>query len=372
MSSQQLAFMFFFFFMFLMQQNMAIQYVVRTDQNPASAFGFSGKYLIASFPDLRQVSYTMLPDNVWRPLVIGNVSEPSGLAVDDAHHRVYVADPGDNKIYWYTLSIVNGYLVTDGVQHTALDGYKVYWMTLNSQGDLYFTGKLTVEPPQSVYDTVFRIDWANLVAENPDVPPIEVYTRSNSGNPNPGVYMPSGIAVDSFSIYWGNQDEGTTHGSIVKGPRRNLGNTGSSTRSSGGILTNLLENENSVLGLTSTPNLIFFLTPNGIYGTPKYRTGDSSASLISGPPDSDANTMWDPRSVAFDNNAAMYITDHLAGKVYTLPAVDTNPHPIQQYSIAPDVFGIALYDTSSGSGAVASMLSARVAALALLLSFARS
>lgn len=364
--------MFFVLLVFLVRQGEAIQYVVQNDMQSSTAFGYSGKYLIASFPNLRQVSYTMLPDNVWRPLVIGNVSEPSGVAVDDAHHRIYVADPGDNKIYWYTLAIVDGFLQTDGVQHTALNGYKVYWMTLNSQGDLYFTGKLTVEPPQSVYDTVFRIDWANLAVGYPDMPPVEVYTRSNSGNPNPGVYMPSGIAVDSFSIYWGNQDQGTTYGSIVKGPRKNIVSVGSP--STDAVLTKLVDSETSVLGMMATPTLLFFLTPDGVYGTTKYPTGslDSSEGLISGPPDSDTNSMWDPRSVAFDNNAAMYITDHLGGMVYTLPASDTNPHPIQNFSIAPDVFGIALYDTTHGSGAVTRMLSAPVAALMLLLAVGSS
>ena len=34
---------------------------------------FRRKYLISSFPALKQVGYTILPDTVWRPLVLGAV-----------------------------------------------------------------------------------------------------------------------------------------------------------------------------------------------------------------------------------------------------------------------------------------------------------
>merc|ERR1719320_2279257 len=53
----------------------------------------SSKYLLASFPSLRQVAYCHLPDNVWRPLVLGEVKSPTAVAVDTQSAKLFVADP---------------------------------------------------------------------------------------------------------------------------------------------------------------------------------------------------------------------------------------------------------------------------------------
>lgn len=344
-------------------------------QAAARALGYNGKYLISSFPDLRQVAYCRLPDNVFRPLVIGEVTTPSGVAVDSASLRLFLADPPDNMIYWYQLAIrPDGSLMSDGVQHIAIEGYKVNWMAVNSQGDLYFTGKQTVEAPESVYDAVYRVDAEQINIGVTDSP-TEVYTRSNSGEPNPGVWMPSGIAVDSFSIYWGNQEEGNRYGSVVKGPRQNLATSQTSVARGALSLSVLYEEEQSVKGMTATNNLIFFLTTNGVYGVPKTRSGGSTNGLnnglISGPPEQNGGNSWDPRSLAYDGDATMYFTDHLYGKIYSLPAVDTFPHSIQKFADTPDVFGITLLDTSNQSLGSRSSFSLATAMLLLVLLLVR-
>merc|ERR1719440_1068455 len=112
--------------------------------------------------------------------------------------------------------------MTGAQQFVAVEGWTVNWMAINGIGDLYFTGHAVVTPPQSAYDSVWRQDAVKIALGN-TLSPVEVYTRSNSGNPNPKVWMPSGIAVDSFYIYWGNQELGQTHGSVSKGPRQNIG-----------------------------------------------------------------------------------------------------------------------------------------------------
>merc|ERR1719386_517540 len=60
-------------------------------------------YLISSFPNLRQVAYLHLPDNVWRPLVVQHTEAPRAVAVDPLHSKLYVSDPPQNKIFSYTL-----------------------------------------------------------------------------------------------------------------------------------------------------------------------------------------------------------------------------------------------------------------------------
>merc|ERR1719152_654626 len=172
------------------------------------------KYLISSFPTIKTVAYTHLPDTIWRPLYVGNVADPRGVAADPLHARLYVADQGQKRIFWYNLVIEdNGLLKTDGLQHVAVDGVTAYWLSVNGVGDLYFSGQVNVDPPASSYPAVYRMDETKIASGNP-LNPVEVYGRANSGYPEPRVWMPSGVAVDSFNVYWGNQEKGEQNGAV--------------------------------------------------------------------------------------------------------------------------------------------------------------
>eukprot|EP00438_Fugacium_kawagutii_P027857 Skav222290 [mRNA] locus=scaffold4688:35848:38700:- [translate_table: standard] len=78
--------------------------------------GESQRYLIASFPKDFKINYARLPDPTWRPLVVRNLTNPSVLAVDEQHKRLFVADQTANKIWWYQLQVVepSKFLITDG------------------------------------------------------------------------------------------------------------------------------------------------------------------------------------------------------------------------------------------------------------------
>jgi len=294
---------------------------------------YDGKYLIGTFPDLRQVAYTILPDNVWRPLVIGTVSSPGGLAVDAQHSRLFVADVPNNRIYWYYLSVrdSDGMLFTDNVQRLAVAGYQANYLAVDGLGDLYFSGRL----PTADADSVYRMDMANILA-GITTNPTQVYTKSNSGAV-PTCYMPGGIGVDSFYIYWGNQANGEENGSVNKGYRQNIeGEVGTS---------NMVSNENEVRGLTLTSTSVFYLTPNGVFGIPKTMSDATELEdngLVSSPPDDE----WDPRSMTWDSDGTGYISDG-AGRVYTIPT-DTNAHPLTHFVDAPGIWGITVLDFVQG------------------------
>lgn len=306
----------------------------------------SMQYLISSFPNLRQVAYLHLPDNVWRPLVIGETEAPRAVAVDPLHYKLYVSDPPQNKIFSYTLlrDEDNGFLMTDGHQHVAVEGYEAYWMTVNGVGDLYFTGKEAVDPPQSSYDAVYRHDWAQL-EQGVSINPNEVYSRPNTGNPNPKVWMPSGIAVDSFFIYWGNQERGAEHGSVVKGSRQNIGNSVEP------VLSTLTTQNEEVRGMAATGTLLYYVTPDGVYAIPK--TGTSASLLSPPPPENDENEPWDPRSIAWDGGGTLYFTDNMAGRIYSVPAGDTLPHNIHRFAEAPGVHGVTVLQFNGARSAAA-------------------
>jgi len=297
------------------------------------------KYLISSFPNIKTVAYTHLPDTVWRPLFIGKVSNPQGVVADPLNGRLYVADPDLNKIFWYQLIIEDdGLLKTDGFQHVAVDGVTAYWMNVDGLGDLYFSGQMLVKAPASSYRSVYRMD-ESKISRGDALNPAEVYSRSNTGYPTPHVWMPSGVAVDSFNIYWGNQEKGTTNGAVCSGTRRNIGVTSA-------LEINVVSDAlNEVRGMAIAGETIFYLSPQGIYGTDKTAPSPAERSPNVDRIQSAANAAdgWDPKSIAFDGEGTMYWTETKAGIIYQFPAGDTNPHPLNKYIDAPQVYGVTIY-----------------------------
>lgn len=313
------------------------------------------KYLVGTFPNMKQVAYCQLPDNVWRPLVTGSLTKPTGVAVDMPNKRLYVSDPPEGKIYWYTLGIrPNGQLKLEGVANIAVEGFSAGWMTVNGIGDLYFTGKMVVTPPASSYDGVYRQD-AQKIAFGNTRSPVEVYGRSNSGNPFPKVWMPSGIAVDSFFIYWGNQDKGLQHGAVVKGNRQSIGLSELSMKS-------LNQAQDEVRGMCATGMAIYYLTPSGVYGVNKGQgttLTDVNGGLVAGPPADDLNGVkFDPKSIAWDGDGSAYISDFTAGMVYTVPVMDLNQHNLTKFVDAPGIHGMAVvnFELSHANRGSASIL----------------
>lgn len=331
------------------------------------ALAASSTYLISSFPDLRQVAYTRLPDNVWRPLVIGNVSSPQGVAVDPANSRLFVADPPQGMIYWFPLIKRSDGLLETGNRYVAVEGYNARWLAVNSIGDLYFTGEEIVPPPQSVYGSIYRQDAVKIAMGDPTLP-TELYTRSNSGNPNPAVWMPGGIAVDSFNIYWGNRESGTTYGSLLRGNRQNVG----LINAEAGIL-HLSSQADDVRGIAITGTEAFFLSTSGVYGVSKMQSTevtDANVGLVSAGPSRDGVATWDPQSIAYDGDGSLYMSDKSAGAVWTVPALSASIQPVAKFVDAPGIHGLCILESHSNSFGAAGSLRPRLwqiltAALAL-------
>lgn len=303
----------------------------------------SRTYLIASFPELRQVAYCHLPDNVWRPLVIGRVEKPTGVAVDGQASRLFVADPPNEVIWWYTLRRrPDGLLETNGQRLAAVEGVVARWITVNTVGDVYFTGRLVNSTEQ--YDSVFRHDVQKLV-RGISIGPTLVYSRENTGS-IARAYAPSGIAVDSLYVYWGNQEEGTTHGSVVKGSGIYGGSQLQGATSGEDRRLTLLSNATEeVRGMAATGSHIFYITPTGVYGllkTPQQPVTDPEFGLMStGPPGSNASN-WSPTNIAWDGATTLYLADDQGGEIFTLPAVNTLQHSLAKHSDAPGVHSLAV------------------------------
>lgn len=308
----------------------------------------SRRYLIASFPNMKQVAYCQLPDNVWRPLVLGSVEQPMGVVVDPTNARLFVSDPPSATIWLYNLVVrPDGKLMTTGEQFVAVEGYVAQWMSVDAVGDLYFTGK----KGNDTEDSIYRHDAAKI-SLGQTLAPFQVYSRSNSGSPTPKAWSPSGIAVDSFSVYWGNQDGGLEHGGVVRGPRQNIARL----PGSGGAtaVTTMSSANDKVLGMAITTYNLYYLTPQGVYGQPKDEVldiSDPTVGLVAPPPaqpNSGQNAMGDsaegfsPRGLAYDGDNTMYFSENKQGIVYAVPAADLNRHDLVKFVDAPGVFGVTV------------------------------
>lgn len=309
------------------------------------------KFLITSFPNLRQVAYTALPDNVWRPLVLGDiVSSPTALAVDSQSMQLYVADPPNSIIWVFSLMVTSsGLLRTVGQGRAAVEGVSAHWLSLNGDGDLYFVGhtvasysvnstdnktSLLSADNSTKIDSIWRQDAENL-ATGDSFKPVEVYSRSNSDSQ---AWQVSGLAVDSFHIFWGNEMDGTVHGSLCKGSRQNLGHSASSI-----VVKKLNSALKEVRGVTTTGTEIFFLAPEGVYGYHKSsesEVSDPAEGLVAAPPAS--NKTWSPMSIAWDGNSLLYFTDIATGSIYSLPSQSIRSQNITKFADAPYSHGVAV------------------------------
>lgn len=303
------------------------------------------EYLIASFPGVKAVAYTMPPDNVFRPLYIGNVTKPTAVCTDTIRGRLYVADPERKKIFLYKLIIQsNGFLRTTGSQDVAVDEVKADWMTVNAAGDLYFTGHPTYKPPTSSFQSqraLFRMNHTKIAAGDP-LNPTMVLDRPNSGWPNSVAFFPTGVAVDSFNVYWGNGKNGKKHGAIVSTTHQNIG------LPRGSLEVNVVSKANNeVRAVAVTEMDVFYITPEAIYGVDKTAWGtveyNPKVNVVQNLPKEADGVPWNPVAMAFDGIGTMYWTDAKAGGIYSFPCMDTNPHPIHKYVNAPKVHGLASY-----------------------------
>jgi hypothetical protein len=297
------------------------------------------KYLLATFPDIQTVGYTHLPDTVWRPLYIGEVGKPVSVAVDAVHQRMFVSDQALNKIFVYGLIIEeDGLLKTDGFQRVAVNEMNASWMAVNGVGDLYFSGLANAKPPASSQWAVYRMD-EHKIATGDVTDPIQIYTRSNSGYPSPAVWMPSGVAVDSFNVYWANSEEGTNNGALCSGTRQNVGVTS-------GLELNVYSKAlPEVRGIAVTGQSVFYLAPNAVYGLEK----SSWTDIITDPEFGkiqEAPAFADAQSITFDGENTLYWTDAKTGVIYSVPASDTNHHPLVKYVDAPQVHGVTVFSLS--------------------------
>jgi hypothetical protein len=300
------------------------------------------KYMIASFPELRMIQYVILPDYVWRPLQNTGLSNPEYIVVDQERNRLYIADTVLLKIVWYQmLTLADKKLISDGRQHVAVGSIKARSLALDLDGNLWFAGESTPLPPTPSTNAVWKqplLAIQQATTSGLPADPTPVWTRDQTQS------TVSPIVLDAFNIFYGNDQAGTSQGTIVKASKEApLTDPGSS-------LTRMADNFDTVYSLVVTPNAVFYGVDGAIYGLPKTKV-DSSCGATGDLCQEVTTAVTKPTSMVWNGEGTVYVADNNAGAVYTFASGSVSPHALDKLIDASGVFSLAVYNVNINAAA---------------------
>lgn len=336
--------------------------------------GESQRYLIASFPKDFKISYARLPDPTWRPLVVRNLSNPSVLAVDEQHRRLFVADQTTNKIWWYQLQVAepSKFLITDGVQRLAASNILAKGLAVSQAGDLFIAGRvLAADGRSAIYKqeaAAFELgdalspkrlwtagdgSWLPMMLET------GLPSMSEPMSPStPELFQPGAVAVDMFTVYWGNLIKSNVSAALASAPATvpmpRPGGAIPKVKAGAHALANSFE---SVTGLAMTSSGMFFAgRPKeglpGIFALP-------NKDITAGCSEDDhcvrrVAQVGNALSLCWDGDSTLFIADGGRGAVVALPSATASQHDAEKVADARGVRGLAMLSVPySGTQAVA-------------------
>jgi len=342
------------------------------------------QFLIISSPTQKKVAWTTLQnfassDGRAFPLVSSGLNEPKGLAIDHANGWLYVADSGANKIFRYTIltdmSAGKPTLVTSGVRVTVSEGHPVEWLTLDKDGNMFYTApdtnninkisavtlakmgdrgtratdlvivsERTLEDQSMLKGTIPQeernaLQQGVMLADKPPEAP-NIYSFYEASI-NPHVSLPTSIWADGADLYWTNGQAGKTAGTIVKGeanPRSHVGFHGSAPFPTTAI-TNISD---GAFGLAKTNQFMFF-SQNG----PAPRTGLVTGLIMGTNIKIDVTSrLVRPRGLAWDQDQTVYVADEDEGTVWSFPAGRLTANmPLTKTVHLDGAYGMAIFSS---------------------------
>lgn len=293
------------------------------------------EFLIMSQPTLRAILYVKLPDTVPRLLVPSGINAPKAIAVDQAHNRLFIVDAPAAKIVWYQLiALKEGRLLTDGIQHDAIVGWAADGITVDGQGNLYFTGKAVAPElgPQKI--GVWKQPFVNIQTGVTNLPS-EIYSSQGAAGPNP-VNTPSGLGTDGIHLFWANTVSGKQMGTVVRA------DAAGPTPDSVGLpaFRIMSDNADTASSVVLTPKYAFWATGNSIYGVSKNqaneRCGESGCVLVT-------DQLDVPMGMVFDGDGTVYVADQGKGAVYSFSSGDLEGMDLIKTLDADGVYGVDLF-----------------------------
>jgi len=340
------------------------------------------QFLMISSPTEKKVVWTTLKnfessDGRAFALVDSGLSEPKGLAFDHKKGHLYVADSGARKIFRYTvLADTSGstpMLSTSGVRLTIVQDHPVEFVTVDEHSNLFYTcsetnniNKIEANVLDQLAQGKFLASALQIISEKSleaqkvlelamekekessddglptDPPEVEPHILSiYEAKVNPHVSQPASIWADGADLYWTNQKDGTTAGTVVKGqvlPKSKPSKSGPAPFPAVS-LTNI---SNGAFGLAKSDKAMFFTRSGHSKGT-----GLVTGLLLGTDITIDfVKSIATPRGLVFDKDQTMYVADEQNGHVWSFPIgrMMTNA-PITKAVTMAGAYGLVILST---------------------------
>lgn len=250
------------------------------------------------------------------PLIDSGLQTPQGLASDQKHSRLFIADPEAKKVLQYTLKLSAGKAVTVQTGFAvAVADIEARWVACDGDGSLFISDERN--------NKIVRVSAQSLLRK--DSMPTLLY----SGAVVSQVSTPGGVAVDNYHVFWSNKAEGGQVGSVVKGVANRYAEQAES-------LIVLASNAPKVYGLCHAEGNIFYTgAETSLYGVKA--GGGGEAVTVS-------DKLLEPRGCVWDGDGTIFVADRKANKIFGFAG---NMRKLTQASLADivefeDAFGVAV------------------------------
>jgi len=354
------------------------------------------KFLIISSTSQKKVVWTLLPDfpNAATPtfdLINQGLSAPKGLAFDQKRGQLYVADSGAEKIFRYTILIdksqAKPHLASTHMRITVVENCgPVEWINLDDEGNLFYSsartnninkistevmkklgsGELQASSLTVVSQKVLQAQELKRIEANrtyyaegsnlpTDAPPVLAHIHSiYEAKLNPNVAHPGAIWVEGDKLYWTNQEQGVTAGTVVEGqvnPTIPNAPKNAAAKPAPFPAKPLSKASGGAVGLAKAKEVMFFTRNETIKGTSVEVQGDAmmvSGFIIgSGITIDYVRGLGGARQLLWDKAQTMFVADDVMGTVSTFPTgrIMSNV-PRTVVAKVPGAFGLAMTTTS--------------------------
>lgn len=308
-----------------------------------------GRFLIATFPALRQVNYLLTPQSTWLSLVSSGLQAPEALCVDAINMRIYVADVSEAKVFWYQLQhSADGGLALNGGQHLALAGFSARSLAIDGAGNLLLAGRHLPEPPAQPSEGIYEMRSVALAPATGEADLDRVWPPGEDSSGEP--LVSTGLAVDPFNVYWGRAPTSKSAVALERTMRA------APAHSAGSSVIAMADNVASVRAVSLTPAALLYSTTHSLHAVSRTKSGAScsdagfGASLDLCPA---IAVVQDATGLAFDGDGTVFIADHGAGAVLalasgSLPATAPSPTQVAE---SDGIWGLAVLPSASSCAA---------------------
>lgn len=253
-------------------------------------------FLLISSPRKARISWVRLPQNPaesvqqMSPQTLvegGHLLHPQGIAVDQKHRRLLVADPDNRTIWGYHLVMDGGMLSAPYPPEAVASGLESRWVASDANGNVVFS----VEPNNTIWKM------AGTVGDDSE-PNLSVLYYGSSV---PQVNTPGGVAVDNLHVYWTNKHYGLQTGVVVKASEDPVPDQEADS------ISVLAQNTQKSYGVCLALGNVFYTdSKQNLYGVKS--TGGESVVINS--------RFKKPRGCVWDGDGTVYVADRGAGAVY--------------------------------------------------------